>query len=64
MEIKKLIFNIKRKIMEYESKMNFYKKTELEYLEKIPSIYDYMVSLNDYRFNSRVSYFCHMAEKH
>ena len=26
MEIKKLIFNIKRKIMEYESKMNFYKK--------------------------------------
>ena len=49
MEIKKLIFNIKRKIMEYESKMNFYKKTELEYLEKIPSIYDYMVSLNEFK---------------
>lgn len=49
MEIKKLIFKIKRKIMEYESKMNFYKKTELEYLEKIPSIYNYMVNLNEFK---------------
>ena len=26
--------------------------------------FNYIVSLNDYRFNSRVSYFCYMAEKH
>lgn len=49
MEKKELIFKIKRKIMEYESKMNSYKKTELEYLENIPSIYDYMVSLNEFK---------------
>ena len=30
MEKKELIFKIKRKIMENESKMNSYKKTELE----------------------------------
>ena len=35
--------------MNYESKMNSYKTSELECLEKIPSIYDYMVSLNEFK---------------
>ena len=49
MEKKELIFKIKRNIMNYESKMNSYKTSELECLEKIPSIYDYMVSLNEFK---------------
>lgn len=46
---KELIFKIKRKIMEYESKMNSYKKSELEYLNRVPSIYDYTISFNDFK---------------
>lgn len=49
MEKKELIFKIKRNIMNYELKMNSYKTSELECLEKIPSIYDYMVSLNEFK---------------
>lgn len=44
---RELIFKIKRKIMNYESKMNSYKKSELEYLDKIPSIYDYKIVLKN-----------------
>lgn len=43
------IFKIKRKIMNYESKMNSYKKSELEYLDKIPSIYDHKNSLEEFK---------------
>lgn len=46
---RELIFKIKRKIMNYESKMNSYKKSELEYLDKIPSIYDYKNSLEEFK---------------
>ena len=35
--------------MEYESKMNSYKKSELEYLNRVPSIYDYTISFNDFK---------------
>ena len=43
---RELIFKIKRKIMNYESKMNSYKKSELEYLDKIPSIYGVLYVLS------------------
>ena len=42
MEIKELIFKIKRKIMEYESKMNSYYVLEREHLDKIQTYNDYI----------------------
>ncbi len=47
---RELIFKIKRKIMEYESKMNSYNIVEKEYLDKILTFYEY-IDDNDNNFN-------------